>query len=151
MQSSKKNTDLISAVLMLILSSVFWRQLSYVSEELDRIFPQFILIAMIVLSIILLIKSFIKPDLKRLFSVKNRKNVLVGVLITLLWVILLNVIGFGLTSFIAIITLALLLGGSHGKPSAILNTLVVALIVVFTVYMVFARFLEVPLPRGIFI
>jgi len=152
MQRAKQNTDRIAGTLMLAVAAIFWFQLNQVSNVLDQIFPRFILVVMTVLSIILLVKSFVKPDLKTLFLVDNKKNLYIGVLGIILWGTLLNKFGFIVTSVSIYTALSLILRKDEKlTPWFILKSLLIAMIIVFIIYFLFSKSLEVPLPKGILI
>ena len=146
---NKQNTDLIVSIFMLIVVIVFWIQIQQLSSPLDIIFPKFILICMLVLSSILLVKSLIKPDRKALFLIKNKINLFMAVTAGILWISLFSVLGFFISSIIAFIFLTIILGGKSEKtPKKIILTVIVSLTLVVTVYLLFSKVLEVPLPKG---
>ena len=151
MQSNKnqQNTDLIAAIFMLIVVVVFWFQIQHLSSQLDVIFPRFILICMLVLSIILLIKSFVKPERRALFLVKNKTKLVIAIIAGILWISLFSVLGFFVSSTIIFISLTITLGEKSEKNlKNIISTVIVSLIIVTIVYFLFAKVLEVPLPNG---
>ena len=117
MQSNKnqQNTDLIAAIFMLIVVVVFWFQIQHLSSQLDVIFPRFILICMLVLSIILLIKSFVKPERRALFLVKNKTKLVIAIIAGILWISLFSVLGFFVSSTIIFISLTITLGEKSEK------------------------------------
>jgi amino acid permease len=153
MEKGKHNTDRIAAIFVFVFSAVFMWQLKYVHSPLDVIFPRTILIGMIVLSIILFVKSFVRPDpksVKDLFEIKNRGKVITGVLGTFLWLLLIPVIGFAITSTTALMTLSIALGNrSDRTPKKFISTAVVAVMVVGILCYFFSTFMEVQLPQGL--
>jgi uncharacterized membrane protein len=154
MVKKKHNTDRITAIFVLIFSAVFMWQLKYVHNPLDVIFPRTILIGMMVLSIILFVKSFVRPDpkcIKDLFDIKNRGKVFTGTLGTLLWLLVIPFIGFAVTSAIALMVLSMVLGAKSDRtPGKVISTMLVTLVIVAVIYYFFTAFMEVQLPRGIF-
>ena len=153
MGGKKHNTDRISAILVLIFSCIFLWQLKYISAPLDVIFPRTILIGMITLSIILLAKSFLRPDpksQKALFDIENRGKVITGVIGTIAWLLLIPLLGFAVTSAIALMLLSQALGTPSDRTlRKLLSTALVSLVIVGAVYYFFSEFMEVQLPRGI--
>jgi len=146
---NKQNTDLIVTIFMLIVVIVFWSQIQKLSSHLDIIFPKFILICMLILSLILLVKSLVKPDRKSLFLIKNKINLFTAVIAGILWISLFPVLGFFISSIIIFIFLTITLGEKSEKtPKKIISTVIVSLILVITVYLLFSKVLEVPLPKG---
>jgi len=153
MGKRKHNTDRISAISMLIFSALFLWQLKYIHSPLDVIFPRTILLGMMTLSIILLVKSIVKPDpgsLKDIFDIKNRGKVAAGILGIFLWLILIPFIGFAVASVLALIVLSIFLGTELDRaPMKLVSTVVVASVIVFLIYYFFSEFMEVQLPKGI--
>ena len=154
MVKKEHNTDRITAIFVFIFSTVFIWQLKYIHNPLDVIFPRTILIGMMVLSIILFVKSFVRPDpkcIKDLFDIKNRGKVFTGTLGTLLWLLVIPFIGFAVTSAIALMVLSMALGTKSDRtPGKVISTVLVALVIVAAIYYFFTAFMEVQLPRGIF-
>jgi membrane protease YdiL (CAAX protease family) len=152
MQPAKQNTDRIAGALLLSVAALFWQQLLLVNNPLDRIFPRFILIVMTILSIVLLVKSFVKPDLKSLFCVENKKNLYIGAIGIIIWAVLLNVLGFIVSGISIYFGFSLVLGKDDKKTLRyILKSLLISLIIVLIIYFLFSQCLEVPLPKGIFL
>ena len=153
MGKGKHNTDRIAAILVFVFSVVFMWQLRYVHNRLDIIFPRTILTGMIILSVILFIKSFIKPDpqsMKDIFEIQNRGRVLTGAVGIISWLLVIPLLGFAVTSVIALIALSIALGTKSERSTAKLaSTFVVALVIVTVIYYFFSNFMEVQLPKGI--
>lgn len=153
MAKGKHDTDRISAVFILIFSAIFLWQLKYVHSPLDVVFPRTILIGMIILSVILFIKPFIKPDpksIKDLFDIKNREKVIIGIIGTILWLILIPIVGFVVTSAMALMVLSVVLGTKSDRtPVKLISTVVVASVIVIIIYYFFSELMEVQLPKGI--
>jgi putative tricarboxylic transport membrane protein len=149
----KVDTDKITAVLVLIFSGVFLWQLKYIHSPLDVIFPRTILIALIVLSIILLGKAVFRPSpgsQKALFQVANGGKLAAGLIGIVIWLFLIPLIGFAVTSGAALAVLSAFLGKKADRtPRRILSTLFISAAIVCAVYYFFAEFMEVQLPRGI--
>lgn len=154
MVKKEHNTDRITAIFVLIFSAVFMWQLKYIHNPLDVIFPRTILIGMMVFSIILFVKSFVRPDpkcIKDLFDIKNRGKVIAGILGTILWLIMIPIIGFAVTSAIALMILSMVLGTKSDRtPVKLISTVVIASVIIFIIYFFFSEFMEVQLPKGIF-
>jgi hypothetical protein len=152
-RKGRYDTDRIAALFVFVFSAVFLWQLKYVHDHLDVIFPRTILIGMIVLSVVLFVKSFVKPDpqsIKAIFEIQNRGRVLTGALGTILWALIIPWLGFAATSVIALIALSIALGKrSDRTPVKLVTTGVVALVIVSIIYYFFTALMEVQLPRGI--
>ena len=151
---NKHNTDLIAAIFMITVVVVFWIQLMSLKTHrfyvhLDIIFPQFVLISMMVLSLILLIKSLREPDRKTLFLTINKKKIIIEVVAGILWVSLFSVLGFIISSIVFITFLTIILEEkSKNNPKKIILSVIFSLILVAVVYFLFSNALEVPLPKG---
>jgi len=151
---NKHNTDLIVAIFMLAVVVVFWIQLMSLKThrfyiQLDIIFPQFVLISMIVLSLILLIKSLREPDKKTLFLTTNKKKIIIVVVAGVLWVSLFSVLGFIISSIVFITFLTIILEEkSKNNLKKIILSVIFSLIIVTVAYFLFSNVLEVPLPKG---
>jgi len=154
MQGNKKkqNTDLIVAIFMLIVVTIFWNQIQHLSSPLDIIYPRFILICMLVLSSILLIKSLIRPDRGALFLIKNKTNLFIAAVAGILWISLFSTLGFFISSITIFIFLTIILGEkSERNLKNIISTIIVSSIIVVIVYFLFSKILEVPLPKGFWV
>lgn len=154
MQKKKHNTDLIASVFVFALSLLFLTQLRYVSVRLDVIFPKVILIGLLALSGLLFFKALFRPDpesLKILTGAGSRSHtVLFGALGTVAWVAIFPIVGFFVTSTVALACLSTLLGGKAAWNLRKLGTsLMVSVILVSIIYYCFSTYLEVPLPRGL--
>jgi putative tricarboxylic transport membrane protein len=153
MGGKKHNTDRISAIVVLIFSCIFLWQLKYISSPLDVVFPRTILIGMIALSTLLLAKSFLRPDpksQKALFDIENRGKVITGVFGTIAWLVLIPLLGFAVTSVIALMLLSQVLGTPSDRTlRKSLSSVLVSVIIVGAVYYFLSEFMEVQLPRGI--
>jgi hypothetical protein len=153
MVKRKHNTDRITAIFVFIFSAVFMWQLKYVHSPLDVIFPRTILIGMMALSVILFIKSLINPDpksIKNLLDIQNRGKVIAGILGTILWLLVIPILGFAVTSAIALVVLSMVLGSRADRTlRKFVSTVLVFLVIVSVIYYFFSTFMEVQLPRGI--
>lgn len=153
MRKGRYDTDRIAALFVFAFSALFLWQLKYVNNRLDVIFPRTILIGMIVLSVVLFVKSFVKQDpqsIKAIFEIQNRGRVLAGALGTVLWVFITPLLGFAATSVLALIALSIALGKKPDRtPVKLFTTGVVSLVIVSIIYYFFTVFMEVQLPRGI--
>jgi undecaprenyl pyrophosphate phosphatase UppP len=153
MAKGKNNTDRIAAILVFLFSAVFIWQLRYINSPLDVLFPRTILIAMLILSVILLIKSFFWPDprsIKNIFDIQNRNKVLTGVFGSVLWLLGIPFLGFAVTSALALIVFSIALGKKKDRTLAkIISTVLVCSAIVAVIYYFFAEFMEVQFPKAL--
>lgn len=142
------NSDFIIGLFTAILTVLVY----FVTRDLSKlggIFINYILVIMGMLSIVVLIKGFIKPERLRFFeSAMERNNILIGVGILLFYLIFLPLIGFLPSSYCFYFAFNLYLGDEHFTLKNILTSALLTFVVVTAFYFIFHYFLEVPLPTG---
>ena len=153
MTHKKYNADLISTIIMLVIFIVFYRQTGRVSDDIDRMFPMFILYSILFLIILLAIKAFLNPEKKEIFNENNVKNVWIGAGISFIWIALLNYLGFVITGFIILMLITQIVDKADKKFTFkyLIKNSIINLLIIIVVYAIFAKFLEVPLPKGFLI
>lgn len=151
------NIDLIALIVVVTLGLAFLVQVGEINNEMDRLFPIFLLILIGFLSILLLIKAIVKPQTKeQFFEESNKRRVFLVMGICIVWVSLLKPLGFYLTSYIFICLLSIVLDTKMHDPKTAklrqsLGIMGVNLIIIGVLYLVFAVLLGVRAPRGILI
>jgi Mn2+/Fe2+ NRAMP family transporter len=152
MRTSSSASDRITAVAVLVFSGVFAWQTAKLQNRLDVIFPRFLLVGLVILALLLLALSFTRHAPKASSEEKredHRGRAWGGVVGTLLWVVLIPITGFALTSVVALTGLTLLLGEKTDRsPSKAISAALVSTVIVTIIYFAFSHYLEVPLPRG---
>ena len=153
MTYKKHNADLIATIIMAVVFFVFYRQTGRISDQIDILFPLFVLYSILFLIILLGIKAFIKPERKEIFNETKIKNVWVGAGTCFIWVGLINYLGFIVSGFIVLMFITIIVDKSEKKKSIkyLFKNILINLLIVFFVYLIFAKFLEVPLPTGLLI
>lgn len=153
MSHKKYNVDLISTIIMFLIFVVFFIQTGKISDDIDAMFPYFILYSILVLVILLALKSFKNPEVKEIFNEAKIKNVCIGVGSSIIWIGIINFLGFSVSGFIILMFITQKIDNSKNKftfqyfiKNGIINSLIVIII-----YVLFAKFLEVPLPKGLLI
>jgi len=142
-----KNTDLIGGLIMVATSLFFWLQMGKFTVY-AKIFPQAIIIFLLLAGIGLLIKAKVKPSFSDLFTEEDKfKMILVGA-ISLVWVLMLKQIGFAVTSVIALGMLIWILHEKRNWKNFLISFLI-ASGEVGILYYIFAKLLYVPLPKGL--
>jgi len=123
-----------------------------VTRDLSRlggVYVNFTLVAMAVLSVIMVIKGLAKGEKLTLFDSKvERKNILIGVAILMVYLGLLPVAGFLPSSYLFYFAFNLYLSDDGFKARNIIQSVVLSGIVVTLFYLIFHHFLEVPLPTS---
>lgn len=146
------NTDLVGAIVGFVVLAMFWGAKKEVGH-LSIMFPNALLILIGIFSVLLLVKAFIKADRDKIFSDGNQIRVIVTGTILMGWVLGILYLGFLVTSLAVFPLLVFYLASARESISikragiwAVISTVEV---VVF--YFIFSKFLQVPLPTGIFI
>lgn len=106
--------------------------------------PKIILILLMGLSFILAIKEIWIYKDKNIQDVRHNKKLLFSILLSVLYLFLINIIGFFIVTPFFIYCFALILDYQKKKRVAIF-----AVIMTFIAYILFAKVLYIPLPMGI--
>jgi hypothetical protein len=144
------NADLITSLFTLALGGLVY----FTTRDLSSfgvVFVNYVLAAMVVLSVVVLIKSFIRPEMVQFFeSTIERNNVVTGVAILLGYLIFLPLAGFLPSSYLFYFVFNTYLN-DHNRLSVVNlgQSLVISAVVVTAFYFIFHNFLGVPLPEGI--
>lgn len=144
----KRNTDLFGGLFMLAVSLIFLTRMGRLNEY-SKIFPRAIIFILIVAGGALIIKSFIKPTLSKLFVIEDKKSALLVAVVSLIWVLTFRYIGFVITGVVCLTLLLFLLSEKY-NIKALVKSFVIAGILLGSLYLLFSRVLYVPFPRGMF-
>lgn len=145
----KINSDFIGAAIVLGTCALFALQIGAWSKYASMA-PKATLILLALFGIGLIVKGFLKPEkITTTFDKINSSMIFVTV-VGLLWVFLLNSVGFVVTSFIAFFAIMYAFNPKKGF-ARIANSFLVTAGSVAVLYLVFARLLSVALPTGILI
>ena len=147
--AKKLNTDYVGGAIILAITAIFFFQIKEWSRYATMA-PKSVLFILALFGLALLIKGKFKPEMITTTFTKLSKSLALVLVVGLLWVFLLDKIGFLVTSFIAFFTIMF---AFHPKKGAarIIGAAAVALGVIAVLYLVFAKFLLVSLPTGILI
>lgn len=142
-----KNIDRTIGLSFLLIAGIFFINTFKLPEDTQG-YPRFMLGIMTTLAILLIIKSFIKSEdqsWKDLFGYIQWKRFLYVFIFSLLYLVLINKMGFFITTVGYLLIMMIFLKGSR--------SLILISIPSFTLllYLIFRVFLKVPLPTGIFI
>lgn len=142
------NTDLIVGIFGLALAAaayLFTREIG----PLGKVFVDYVLIVISVLSVLIVAKGLVKPERARFFeSVVERNNIIAGLVILVLYLLFMPRIGFLPASYIFFLVLSLYLTDDRLAWKRIIQAAVLSAIVVTGFYLVFKNVLGVPLPVG---
>ena len=142
------NADLIIGFSSLAVAGVVFvatRDLS----RLGGLFVNYTLVVILILSALMLIKGFVKPQrLSFLESSAERNNVIIGVVILVVYLILMPLVGFLPASYLFYAIFNLYLAQDRWSLKNILRSVLISAVVVTVFYMVFRFLLAVPLPEA---
>ena len=115
-------------------------------------FPRAMIDIMALISILLVIKGFLKSERLDLFTVGSNRRVVITGLLFFAWGIAISYLGFFVSSVLAILAQVCYLARARRKltASSVALWLFIAAGEVAFFYLVFTRLLQVPLPEGIF-
>ena len=145
------NTDIASGVIGLTLTAVFFFGLEDISW-LSIMFPETMVYIMAIISGALVVKGFVKPSRDRIFHVGSNTRWLVTGILFFLWVGLMPVLGFFVSTVVFMTAIVAYLAKSRIPltPGKFLVWLPVILAEVTFFYLIFTKILHVPLPEGLF-
>lgn len=151
-KTAGKMAEIIGGLIALVMA-LLWLVMSFSLDQNNiggslglgpGFFPRLISCIMIILCV---------PYFLQIYRSKNRdvkiqisKIAFLMIVVCILYVLLLNVIGYVITTFLYVMVSIYILGGKSS-----LSDVIAALIIVATLYGVFRLVLLVPLPSGIFI
>ncbi len=142
------NTDIVVGLGSLILAGAAYfatRDLS----KLGGIFVDFTLWAILIFSLLELIKGFVKPEKVNLFkSREERNNVFAGLALLGGYLAILPFVGFLPSSLLFYAVMNLYLGEERLSTARICKSVLLSIVVVAVFYVTFKYMLEVPLPKG---
>jgi hypothetical protein len=147
------NTDLLAGTIGLGLSLVFWFSIDREIMRLSIMFPKAMIFIMALISILLVIKGFMKADRQNLFDVGSNLRVAVTGVFFFTWGMAIAYLGFFVASVVSIFTITVYLAKARRKLT--LGVLTVWMVIVICevafFYLLFTQLLHVPLPQGILI
>ena len=142
------NWDRFASIFLLVLCGLLWVEtLSYL--DLASLFPRIVILVLAALSAVLLVKSWIKPDIKQIFQGIEKRIVALAIMLIALWVVSIPFLGLYLASILFFNLLVWLISGERRTRSAIAFTFIIVVSIVSSFYFVFQEILLVPFPKGI--
>ena len=143
------NSDYIGAAIVLGITMLFYIQIGPWSKYAVMA-PRSILVILFVLGLVLLIKGRINPERVNPNFIHINRSLAFLVVVGLLWVLLMEKIGFIVTSMVAFSAILIAYHPAKGFRK-IAGSILLAGVVIFVMYMIFSRLLNVMLPTGILI
>lgn len=143
------NGDLITSIFTGILAIITYSVTRDLSTH-GAVFVNYILVLMAVLSLLVFIKGFVRPEYVVFFETSiERNNVLVGSGILLLYLIFLPLAGFLPSSYIFYFAFNTYLADeARFSTRNLVQSALISIVVVTAFYFIFHDFLGVPLPEG---
>ena len=145
------NTEITSGLIGLILTAVFFFALEDISW-MSIIFPRTMVWIMALVSAILVVKGFVKPSRDQIFSVGSNTRWLVTGVLFFLWVLVMPVFGFFVSTVVFMTAIVGYLARSRMRLTIgkflVWIPIVIAEVTFF--YHIFTKVLYVPLPEGLF-
>jgi hypothetical protein len=146
-----RNADRVSAIIILGICAYFWVE-SRNFTRFGYLFPQVIVIILGLLSLALLVVSFVKPVERVLFKKEEGISylpVVLSVVLMIAWVFFIKLLGFLVTSVVFFSLMLILFDRRKRSLGYYLVKVGTVALVVGAFYLFFARLLLVPFPRGI--
>jgi putative tricarboxylic transport membrane protein len=148
MMNNALNWDRFASVFLLILCGILWVE-AIPYSNLASLFPQVVIIVLALLSVVLLVKSWLRPDVKQLFRGIKRREVGLAVVLLALWVGLIPVLGLYVASILFFILMVWLVSKERRNFRAVGYSFLLAVVIVSFFYFIFQDILLVPFPQGI--
>ena len=145
------NTEIASGFIGLILTAVFFFALEDISW-MSIIFPRTMVYLMAIISAMLVVKGFVKPSRDRIFSVGSNKRWMVTGVLFFLWVLLMPVFGFFVSTVVFMTAIVGYLARARMRITVgkFIVWIPIVLAEVTFFYIIFTKVLYVPLPQGLF-
>ena len=144
------NTEIASGIIGLVLTAVFFFALEDISW-MSIIFPKTMVYIMAIISGILVLKGFLKPSRDRIFSVGSNTRWMVTGVLFFLWVLLMPVLGFFVSTVVFMTAIVGYLARARTRVTIgkflVWVPIVIAEVTFF--YLIFTKVLYVPLPKGL--
>ena len=148
--NGKLNIDILGGLSVLAIAAFFFFQLGDDFSMFALFFPERMLLALALLGLAVIVKGFVRPTKLEKPVFQINRTMLAAVVTGLLWVILLEPVGFIIMSFLSVAGLQILYMPREQRClKSVLVNLAGSLIIVLLFYYVFVQFLGVTLPAGI--
>lgn len=145
------NTELISGIIGLIITSTFFFGLEDVSW-MSIVFPRTVVYILFLISAILVVLGFVKPTRRQIFNVGSNARWIVTGILFFGWVLCMPVLGFFVSTVIFMTIIVGYLAQARTtltvKKFMVWIPIVIAEVTFF--YLIFTKVLYVPLPTGMF-
>ena len=145
--------DRTASLIFMLVAMVFWSQTKGLNYNC-QIFPRLVTIFLFILSAVMFVQTFStkRSGQKQTNMIHEDLNYIIkDFTIVILWVSLLNVLGFIVTSVVCLSVLTLILDLQKLTFNRMVATIAIYTVVVTIFWLIFHIVLLVPLPEGYFI
>jgi hypothetical protein len=147
-----KNADRISALVVLGICVLFFAQARDFSPY-SALFPRVVIVILALLAVLLLIASYVRPKVVKVFDRNEITVKFLTVVATLLlmiaWITFINFIGFLTSSILFFSLISIVLDRKHKRPRQILQKVGLIAVTVTGIFLFFSRLLYVSFPTGL--
>jgi hypothetical protein len=142
--------DLVCGAILVLVSGFFWLQRDY-SGELTARFPDFVLVVLFLLGVVVVARGVLAGDRRRRPREVDLRFLAAAIVLLLVWALGTGLIGFTISSVVAFVVMAQLIRRGDLQPRRLAMDFGVAVAVVVGSFLVFTRVLYVPLPVSVLI
>mgnify|MGYP001312023246 CR=1 FL=1 len=140
--------DRIASIVFILVGLILWPQ----TRELQyncSIFPRLLIIFMVFLSAVMLIQTFLFAYPKtESFIPQNLRYIVKSTIVVFIWIFLLDILGFIVSSVLCLTTLTFLLDLQKPTFTRTLSSIAMYTLTIVVFWLIFHGFLLVPLPTG---
>ncbi|GHC34007.1 tripartite tricarboxylate transporter TctB family protein [Aidingimonas halophila] len=146
------NTDVVAGLVGLAFAALLWLPHGSMGR-LSILFPRAVLVILVLLSVVLIIKGFIRPGERRVEITGSPRRLMVVAIGFFVWWIAINHIGFLVSTVVAFYALTWYLASVEGPVSwhRLLRWSPAILLLVGVFYLTFKEVLNIRLPAGFLI
>ncbi|WP_148254506.1 tripartite tricarboxylate transporter TctB family protein [Aidingimonas lacisalsi] len=144
------NTDIVAGLVGLAFAAALWLPRADMGR-LSIIFPRAVLVILVLLSLILVLKGFIRPGERRIEITGSPRRLLVVIIGFFAWWMAIDAIGFLVSTVIAFYALTWYLARVEGvvRWQRLARWTPAILLLIGTFYLTFKEVLNVRLPTGL--
>ena len=140
--------DRIASVIFMLAGIVFWNHTEGLQYNC-MIFPRLLALFLILLSGGLFAETFfMKATTHEAFVPRDVLYILVSIVVVIIWVYLLSIVGFIVSSVVFLTLLTLILDLQRPTIAGTVSTMGIYALMVLSFWLIFHKFLLVPLPTG---
>jgi hypothetical protein len=140
--------DRIASITFIAVALLFWPQTGDLQYNCS-IFPRLLIIFLFLLSAGLLVQTFLVGfHATASFLPTNLSYIIPSVIVAFFWIFLLDILGFIVSSVVCLTALTFFLDLQRPTCKRTISSIVVYSLMLFFFWLIFHRFLLVPLPTG---